>query len=120
MSIVDQIGTYLAGQMPGTNISQGAMPPMPDRCVTVFGTDLNSSSTSGMRVQILVRGDSSPTMALDDAETVAELLDEFEGLLTADGNYINRIRIENGPAHIGADENSRQEYTINLRVWFCQ
>jgi len=119
MSIVDQIGWYLAARMPDVNVSQGLMPAMPDRCLAVFGSGLNAGAEHGMRVQIRVRGDDSPGMALGDAETTAELLDDFEGLLHADGHYITRVLIESGPSHIGVDQNQRQEYSVNLRVFAC-
>ena len=119
MNIVDQIGHYLQGQMPKVNFSQGLMPPAPDRCIVVFAIDLNPNRDGGVRVQLRIRGDGSPSMALGDAEKAASLLDDFEGLLSAEGNYINRITVENGPAHLGADQNSRQEYSINLMVYYC-
>lgn len=119
MSIVDEIWTFLEGNMPDVTITQGIMPAAPDRCAMVRGTDLNSSGENGERVQILIRGDSSPSMALGDAQEVASLLDDFEGLLCADGHYVQRINIENGPAHLGVDQNRRQEYSINLRVFYC-
>ena len=119
MSIVDELGKYLAGMLQGVNVSQGLMPAEPARCTMVRGTDLNPSGEDGARVQIIVRGDNSPFVALGDAEEIAVMLDGFEGLLAYEGRYVNRITIENGPAHIGVDQNGRQEYTINIRIFYC-
>ena len=105
--------------MPDVNCSQGMMPGTPDRCIVVFATDLNKNRDGGVRVQLRIRGDPSPSMALGDAEQAASSLDDFEGLLTTEGNYVNRITVVNGPNHLGADQNSRQEYSINLMVYYC-
>lgn len=118
MNLIEQIARFLRGE--GIPAVCGFLPPTPDRVTAVYASDLRRPrDEDGARIQIVCRGDMSADMALNDAVHVAALLDDFAGLLTADGAYILRIRLENGPAGLSADQNNRPEYSLNLRVWYC-
>lgn len=115
--LVEQIVTFLGNELPeDILVSQGRMDSgMTDRCATVFCRD----GATG-RVQVLVRGDRFPDMALNDASAIYELLDDFTGLFTPDGNYILNIETITGPAHIGLDQNDRHQYSMTFQVYYCE
>ncbi len=120
MTLSEQLARFLAAEYPDIAMTHGQMPQAPDRCVTVFGSDLRTAGApDGARLQVRVRGDTSGSMAANDAQTIADRLDDFTGLFTPDGHYIVRVSLESGPAHLGADQNQRQEYSVNFRVWYC-
>ena len=50
---------------------------------------------------------------------IADMLDEFSGVLNIDSPYFARISMESGVAALGADENRRLMYSINFRAWTC-
>ena len=101
--------------------SFGVLPQDPARCFAVFGSDVRRpGDTDGARIQVQIRGpDAGSAIPATDADTISGLLDDFSGLFHADGNYIVRVDLESGPASLGADNNNRQLYSINFRVWYC-
>mgnify|MGYP001336640471 CR=1 FL=1 len=121
MNLSEQLARWLEPQFPASVVTHGFMPETPDRCIAVYGADLRTLGDSdGARLQIRVRGDRTASMAADDAQVLANLLDDYhDGVWVPDAAYIIRVHVESGPAHIGADQNNRQEYTLNLRVWTC-
>ena len=69
---------------------------------------------------MLIRApDAGSAIPAQDADRVVEALDDFTGLFTSDGYYIVRVRLESGASQIGADQNNRQQYSANFRVWYC-
>lgn len=128
MHLIAQLARQLAESGHGTwpeagrqgDVFYGMMPPKPDACLCVYAVDASvPGSENGARVQIVLRGPpgvTDPPLTLGMA--VAEELDGWKGFLCGDGHYV-KIAVENGPADIGPDENSRQMYSVNLRVRYC-
>ena len=117
MQIIDHIAAYLSGVLPATS---GIMHDEPDRCATVYATGVRPrSDDEGSRIQIIVRSERDVDTALGDAMTIADMLDDFSGVLNIDSPYFARISMEGGVAALGADENRRLMYSINLRAWTC-
>jgi len=100
--------------------TSGQMPPDPDRIATAYATGVrNPGDPDGSRFQVIVRSERDNDTAMGDALRVIELLDEFEGILTIDSPYFQRITVEGGAANLGADGNGRISYSINFRAWYC-
>lgn len=118
MSLIEQIARYLRGE--GIPAVCGFMPASPDRMTAVYAADLRRPhDEDGARIQFICRGDRGIDAAMDDAVRIVALLDEYEGMLVADGDYILRAQLESGPAGLSADQNNRPEYSVNFRIWYC-
>lgn len=118
MLITEQIAQFLNGH--GICAVTNFMPPEPSRMACVYASDLRTpSDPEGARVQVIFRGERADNLGLLDAAKAAAYLDGFHGLLCADGSYVINIDIESGPAAMGADNNNRCEFSLNLRVWTC-
>lgn len=119
MQLTEYVAQYLRGEgFPFA--TSGMMPPSPDRMVTVYATGLMPRrNEDGSRFQVMVRSAPDYDTGVADAMTIAELLDDFEGILTIDSPYIQRIVLEGGVANLGADENRCLLYSINFRAYEC-
>lgn len=118
MTIIEQVARYITGQ--GFPAVCGFLPQSPDRISAVFASDLRTTSDpDGARIQIITRAGRDTTTALNDAVMIAQLLDGFTGAFTVGGNYILQVQLESGPAGMQTDQNNRQEYSTNYRVWYC-
>ena len=118
-----QLTEYIARYLRGNGFdgcTSGIMPDEPDRIITVYATGLRPNrDEDGSRFQIVARGSPCSEEALADCLRAADLLDDFEGILTIDSPYIARIVLESGAASIGADEKRRLMYSANFRAWVC-
>lgn len=122
MTLVEQVARYLQGVL-GADIlvTYGFQPQEPGRCATVYATDTRrAGDEDGARIQVLIRApDTGSLIPAQDADRVVEALGDFTGMFAAGGNYIVRVRLESGASQIGADQNNRQQYSANFRVWYC-
>ena len=121
MLLIEQVARYLRAAIPGLSVTYGFMPQAPSRIATVLASDTREpGDEDGARVQVLIRGpDQDGATPAQDADAVVAALRDYVGLLTSQGDYIIRIDLVNGPANIGADQNNRQQYSVNFRVWYC-
>lgn len=119
MELIEYVAQYLRGYgFPAA--TAGNMPPTPDRNATVYATGLrNRRDEDGSRFQILVRGTPGTDDALPDAMLIADLLDDFQGILTVECPYIQRIELTSGVASIGADASNRVTYSLNFIAYIC-
>lgn len=119
MEMTEHIALYLRGYgFP--QATSGEMPATPDRALTVYATGVRPRrDQDGSRFQILVRSEPGTDTALQDALYVADLLDDFEGMLTPDGPYFQRIELQSGAANLGLDANRRLTYSLNFIAYTC-
>jgi hypothetical protein len=119
MELTEHIAAFLrANGFP--DATSGAMPPEPDRAVTVYATGVRARrDEEGSRFQIIVRSEKGIDTALADAMQIMELLDDFSGITAIDSPYFGRIVAESGIAAMGEDSSRRLLYSLNFRVWYC-
>lgn len=118
MELTELVAAYLKGN--GIYACSGFMPQYPDMCAAVYATGVRlHGDDEGSRFQIVVRGNPEADTALAVAMSIADMLDEFNGILAIDSPFFQRIALESGVASIGADENGRVSYSINFRAWMC-
>ena len=122
MTLIEQVARYLQSAL-GASIlvTYGYQPQDPARCATVYATDTRrAGDADGARIQVLIRApDAGSAIPAQDAERVIDALDDFTGLFCSGGDYIVRVRLESGASQIGADQNNRQQYSANFRIWYC-
>jgi len=118
MELTELVADFLRGS--GFYACSGFLPQSPDRAAAVYATGLRpKGDDEGSRFQIIVRSDPTGDTALADAMQIADLLDDFSGILAIDSPYFQRITLENGATALGADENGRVSYSLNFRAWVC-
>lgn len=118
MELTELIADFLRGS--GFHACSGFLPQSPDRAVAVYATGLRpQGDDEGSRFQIITRSEPTSDTALADAMQIADMLDDFSGILTIDSPYFQRIMLESGAAALGADENGRVSYSLNFRAWMC-
>lgn len=119
MELIEYIAAYLRGYgFP--HAAAGQLPAAPDRNAAVFATGLRArQDIEGSRFQILVRSSPGNNDGLNDAMYIADLLDDYQGCLSPDSPYIQRIELTNGVASIGSDESGRTTYSLNFVAFVC-
>lgn len=94
-----------------------AVPPEPDRCITLtaygpLANDGHGDVTLGLQVR--VRGTTDPRVVLDLVDAVADVLDGLE--MTAIGGVPVSQVFQRPGAAIGQDSNDRHEYSSNFYI----
>ena len=136
MSLAEGIAKKIGGVGPGAgatglvysetgnaNVFVGAMPPSPNRCVTVIPSGGYESDSKlpydNPTFQIMVRGDEDARWALMMANRVYSLLQGFRNTYLEDSDdtwLVSVIAQQSGPAHLGDDDNGRVQYTMNYEA----
>lgn len=116
---IEGFGTVATDTAAG-NIFTGIMPQEPDISIALFVSNSRPpGDDQGSLVQVIVRGEAlKPLTALTPAQEIADTMEEWDGFLNGDGFHA-KITVENGPSDIGVDSNQRPQYSINLRVYYC-
>ena len=118
MELTELVARFLRGN--GFYACSGFLPQSPDKAAAVFATGLRPrGDDEGSRFQIIVRSEPTGDTALADAMRIADMLDDFNGILAIDSPYFQRVTLETGVAALGADENGRTSYSLNFRAWIC-
>lgn len=126
--ILDEIAQYLHYQGIVTFDPDGVtgdcfistLPSSPDECVAVYPS--GGSQADGKlgydtpSVQLIVRGTMDPRPALNRAQQIYDTLHGFShGTFLQNGIWVlNCVGTQSGPAHIGRDQNGRNEYSLNF------
>ena len=119
MPLIEEIARFLKSNFQDIGVTYGFMPQEPARCIVVHATDVRLDGSS--RVQIMIRGaDQRSEIPARDADTVLRLMDGFCGYFIEGGHFVTRCEITSGAAQLGTDQNNRQLYSINVRVWHCE
>jgi hypothetical protein len=102
------------------NVFVDRLPTTPDRCVAVFGQAAGEPDSllpyDPVQLVIVVRGDSSPTWAMETWELI---YDALHGLRNQNlsGVYVAWvIATEGQPMPLAADQNGRRAYSSTFRA----
>jgi hypothetical protein len=104
----------------GTDMFVGAMPDMPDACISIVdtgGQEPDRGPYERSTVQILVRGgvgDYAITHEL--AKTIQEALHEYYGMPESSSYYYAGIWATNEPFYLGTDQRGRPLFSLNFRI----
>ncbi len=100
------------------NIFWGLMPDQPDYAICVFSADTGTpGSNLGARLQVMVRG-TTTKQAYECSQEIVDALDDFDGFLHGDGPQV-KIQVMNASEGRGADAKTRELYSSNFRVLYC-
>ncbi len=130
MSVIEQLARYLAAKLrlpfegngdDAAAVFFGCMPDEPARAVCVYASDLRApGDPDGARVRILIRSDADGAWPLNVAMRILDLLDERRDLLLApEGDYVNRVETERGFEFTGINDDDKQYYAADFRVYAC-
>lgn len=128
VDIAKYIGANVAGLKydedgsSGTNVFVDELPAGPDQCVAVVSTGGSEADSKlpydAPACQIFVRSDASPVWGIAMCDAIYSLLHGKRNIVLEPGDtyLVYALFRQSSPNRIGADENGRQRYTMNVRA----
>jgi hypothetical protein len=126
-----EIAQYLENQTIGnydeTGVSSepwsifiASLPSSPDECIAMYpkpGSDSDPKlGYDNVGLQFIIRGTKDPRPALQKGRDIYNALQGFhmKSFISGGAFVLHCIGVQSGPYHIGRDDNSRHEYTLNF------